>query len=163
MCCHLVKCENGLGRSTVIDLGAKGDNKFRQVDHRTIEHIIVHNTKFSLRKGGKKAADVDMEDADANKAKWDLKKLAVGNWFSGTRYFRAVEIAGDQIKMRSESQDVVVSRSIVETQFQNANVFSKEEKLAKTNIANLLHEANSTCFTVQFTTKVDEKTIKEKL
>lgn len=37
MHCHLVKCENGLGRSTVIDLGAKGDNKFRQVDHRTIE------------------------------------------------------------------------------------------------------------------------------
>lgn len=73
------------------------------MDHRTIEHIIVHNTKYSLRKGGKKAADVDMADADANKPKWDLKKLAIGNWFSGTRYFRAVEIAGDQIKMRSES------------------------------------------------------------
>jgi hypothetical protein len=29
MHCHLVKSENGLGRSTVIDLGAKGDNKFR--------------------------------------------------------------------------------------------------------------------------------------
>lgn len=44
-----------------------------------------------------------MADADVNKPKWDLKKLAVGNWFSGTRYFRAVEIVGDQIKMRSES------------------------------------------------------------
>lgn len=104
-----------------------------------------------------------MDDADKNKPKWDASKLAVGNWFSGTRYFRAVEIAGDQIKMRSESEDVVVSRSIVETQFQNANVFSKEEKLAKTNVANLLEEANSTCFTVQFTTKIDEKAVKERL
>ena len=77
-------------------------------------------------------------DSDKKKPKWDVKKLAVGNWFSGTRYFRSVEEQGDQIKMRSEAQDVVVSRSIVETQFNNANVFSKEEKLAKTNIANLL-------------------------
>ena len=29
MTCHLVEAENMLGRSTVIDLSAKGDNKFR--------------------------------------------------------------------------------------------------------------------------------------
>lgn len=46
--------------------------------------------------------------------KWDFKKLAVGNWFSGTRYYRSAEEAGDQIKMRSEAQDVVISRDIVE-------------------------------------------------
>ena len=34
--CHLVDVENNLGRSTVIDLTAKSDNKFRQIDHRTI-------------------------------------------------------------------------------------------------------------------------------
>ena len=45
MTCHLVKVENNLGRSTVIDLTAKTENKFRQVDHRTIEHIIYNNTK----------------------------------------------------------------------------------------------------------------------
>lgn len=56
-----------------------------------------------------------MDADDKKKPKWDTKKLAVGNWFSGTRYFRAVEVSGDQIKMRSEAQDVVVSRSIVET------------------------------------------------
>jgi hypothetical protein len=34
-----------------------------------------------------------MKDQDDKKKepKWDKKKLAVGNWFSGTRYFRAVE------------------------------------------------------------------------
>lgn len=40
MVCHLVKAENNLGRSTVIDLSAATENKFRQVDHRTIESII---------------------------------------------------------------------------------------------------------------------------
>ena len=104
MHCHLVKCENGLGRSTVIDLGSKSDNKFRQVDHRTIEHIIIHNTKYILKKGSKKAnQDVDMDASDKKKPKWDAKKLAVGNWFSGTRYFRSVEESGTQIKMRSEA------------------------------------------------------------
>ncbi len=29
MQCYLVNCDNELGRSTVIDLTAKGDNKFR--------------------------------------------------------------------------------------------------------------------------------------
>jgi len=49
------------------------------------------------------------------KPKWDAKKLAVGNWFSGTRYFRSVEDKNGQVKMRSEGQDVVVSKDILET------------------------------------------------
>jgi hypothetical protein len=40
---------------------------------------------------------------DKKKPKWDFKKLALTNWFSGTRYFRSVEQSGDQIKMRSEA------------------------------------------------------------
>jgi hypothetical protein len=27
--------------------------------------------------------------------KWDSKKLIVGNWFSGARYFQAVEVQKD--------------------------------------------------------------------
>ena len=86
-----------LGRSTVIDLSAKTDNKFRQVDHRTIEWLIVKNVKYVLKKsGGKKVEkeNEDMKEDDKKKKepKWDSKKLIVGNWFSGTRYFRAVEV-----------------------------------------------------------------------
>jgi len=102
MTCHLVEAENMLGRSTVIDLGAKSDNKFRQVDHRTIEYIILRNVKYSLKKSGKKQADEEMKDEKKKEPKWDTSKLAVGNWFSGTRYFRAVEAKDSQIKMRSE-------------------------------------------------------------
>jgi len=43
--------------------------------------------------------------------------------------------------MRSESQDVVVSREIVETQMYCANIFSKEEKLPMTKLCELLELA----------------------
>jgi hypothetical protein len=45
----------------------------------------------------------------------------------------------------------------------NANVFATEEKLSLTKVAKILEEANTTCFTVCFHAKVDEKVIKEKL
>ena len=53
MTCHMVEVENNLGRSLVIDLETESDNKFRQVDHRSIESIIFKNVKYVLKKGGK--------------------------------------------------------------------------------------------------------------
>jgi len=37
-----------------------------------------------LKKGAKKPED---EEHKKDEPKWDSSKLAVGNWFSGTRYF----------------------------------------------------------------------------
>lgn len=95
---HLVDAESSLGRSTVIDLLTKSKNKFRQVDHRTINFIIIKNVKYTLRKGAKKGGDEDV-DMDAARKKgeplWDKSKLAVGNTFSGTTYFKAVKIDKD--------------------------------------------------------------------
>ena len=86
MICHLVEAENNLGRSVVIDLTAACDNKFRQIDHRTIESITYNNVKYVLnKKGGKKAEEE--EEKKKGEPKWDTSKLAVGNWFSGTSYF----------------------------------------------------------------------------
>ena len=45
----------------------------------------------------------------------------------------------------------------------NAGVFASEEKLSLTKVAKVLEEAKTTCFTVCFNSKVDEKTVKEKL
>lgn len=94
---HLIKCENTLGRSTVIDLSAKHDSKFRQVDHRTIEYIILKNVKYSLKaKGGKKAKLVD----DSKKLdKWDVTKVAAGNWLSASKYYKLTKIDGDEIEL----------------------------------------------------------------
>jgi len=96
MICHLIKAESGLGRSTVIDLSSKHENKFRQVDHRTIEHIILKNVKYVLKKSGKKdQKKEDDEEKKKDKPKWDTSKLAVDNWFSGTSYYKALEVKGD--------------------------------------------------------------------
>lgn len=87
MTCHLVKVENHLGRSTVIDLTANTPNKFRQVDHRSIQWIIFKNVKYSLKKGGKKEDADEDEEYKKPKTLWNPKELAVGNWFSNTNYF----------------------------------------------------------------------------
>ena len=54
MVCHLVECDNNLGRSVVVDLNAIPGKNIRQVDHRTIDHIIFKNVKYVL---GKRSAD----------------------------------------------------------------------------------------------------------
>lgn len=168
MTCHLVEAESSLGRSTVIDLTTSSPNKFRQVDHRTINYIIINNTKFVLKKGGKKnAAEESDDEMDGGKKKeapkWNVKDLAVGNTFSGTSYYRATAAAGDNVTTRCQGVDITVSKDILECQMYNASVFAKEEKLSLTKVAQMLESANTACFTVCFTTKADEKLIKERL
>ena len=94
MVCFLVKAESRLGRSTVIDLSSTHENRFRQIDHRTIEHIIYNNAKYELKKGGKKA-ESDVADLKKDEPKWDFAKLSVGNSFSGTHYYKTGDIKGD--------------------------------------------------------------------
>ena len=169
MVCHLVKAESTLGRSTVIDLSTSHANKFRQVDHRSINWLIINNCKYVLKKGGKKRvaddSDDDMDGAKKKKdePKWDFTKLEKGNTFSGTSYFRATAESGDNITTRCQGRDVTVSRDILETQMYNADIFETTEKLCLTKVAKILEEANTACFTVCFTAKVDDKAVKERL
>ena len=160
MVCHMVEVENNLGRSLVIDLTAEGDNKFKQVDHRSIDHIIFRNVKYVLKKGAKAAEE---EEYKKDAPKWNSSGLALGNWFSGTRYFQAVSTSGDEVTCKSQGQEIVISKDILEYEMNNANVFQKEETLPLTQVATKLTEANATAFTACFTTKVDEKAVQEKL
>jgi len=123
MTCHLVKAESSLGRSTVIDLTSSHENKFRQVDHRTINYIIYHNKKYILKKGGKKSdlSEESSDDEDGVKKKkeepkWNSAELAVGNVFSGTNYYRATgeDVASGNVNTRCSGKDITISRSILE-------------------------------------------------
>lgn len=84
---HLINSENNLGRSLVIDLAAPITNNVRSVDHRTIEWIIFRNVKYAL---GKKVAGTDELPLKYDKAdqKWNPSKLAKGNTFSSSSYYR---------------------------------------------------------------------------
>ena len=169
MTCHLVNVENNLGRSTVIDLNAKGPSKFRQVDHRSIDYIIFKNTKYVLKKGAKPFTGDSSTDADSDgkksvtESKWKSTDLQIGNWFSGTRYFKAIKVNGDKVICRSQGKDIEISRDILENQMHNANVYEEEEKIPLTQVATLLSDADSKAFTVCFTTKVDEKQVRDRL
>jgi len=159
---HLVKVENNLGRSTVIDLTAKGENRFRQVDHRTIEWLIFKNVKYVLKKGGAGKNEED-EERKRGEPLWDYSKLAVGDRFSTTAYYEVKAIKGDEVMTVSEGKEITVSRDILEHEMYNASVYAKEEKLALTKVVKVLKEANSVAFTICFNTKIDEKVVSERL
>lgn len=88
---HKVESDNNLGRTLMIDLEAPEKNNFRQIDHRTIEHIIFKNVKYILGRKDKNAPELPLKfDKDASK--WTLSKLAVGNWFSSVQYYKIKSI-----------------------------------------------------------------------
>ena len=116
--------------------------------------------KYVLKKGAKAPEEVKY-DKDA--PKWDSKKLAKGNWFSGTNYYQAVSDKGDQISCKSGGMTIDISRDILEYEMHNSDVYKEEVKVNLTELATKLAEANSQCFTVCFTTKVNEKDVQEKL
>lgn len=49
MTCHAWGSENKLGRSMVLDLNAPHGTNFRQIDHRTIQSIVLKNTKYVVK------------------------------------------------------------------------------------------------------------------
>ena len=50
MVCRLTGADNKLGRSSIIDLNMPDGKGFRQVDHRTLEELILNNTRYQLKK-----------------------------------------------------------------------------------------------------------------
>lgn len=49
MTCMVTRSENKLGRSMVLDLNSTWGFNFRQIDHRTVDSIILQNVKYVVK------------------------------------------------------------------------------------------------------------------
>ena len=146
--CHMVEVENNLGRSLVVDLKTTSYNRYRQVDHRTIESIIFKNVKYVLKKGGQGMKDIDVE-IPKGEANWDASQLKVGDIFSSTSYYETVsDIRNDEVRCRDlkDGALVEIEKSILCRDCDSANVWDVEQSISMSNLAAKLTGANNMCF-----------------
>ena len=161
---HLVKSEQHMGRSLVIDLEAPADSNFRQVDHRTIQSIIWRNVKYTL---GKKStmSTLDSLTFKSTDAKWNSSKLKVGNWFSENQFYKLVDHTGSQWTCMPHNE-ANEEYSIDDQQMQDmysATLFESQESLTRTQLVEILLGAQETAFTVTFRKKINVEDVQEML
>ena len=156
MICKMIDLQTILGRSLVIDLSANTDSKFRQIDHRTIESIVLRNVLYTLKSGAKPAVAAENKDGP----KWDSSKLKVGDWFSGTTYYKVTRFGPGSVDLlNSAGEEINCTGDLPESEWNNSSAFDSEEQVSLTKVAEVLTQANTKCFTVCFNTKTDKETI----
>lgn len=155
---HLVKSEQHMGRSLVIDLNAPAGFNFRQVDHRTIQFIILKNVKYSL---GKKSTLSTLDTSKNTDIKWNLSKIAIGDWFSQVQYFKLNSRNGDMWNcsiLKDSNMNYQIPAEQVKDMY-SATLFDSEEKVTKTQMVEIFQSANEAVFTITFNVKVQPEEI----
>jgi len=161
---HLIDCDNNLGRSTIIDLNAKAPNNFKQVDHRSIDFLVFKNVKYTL---GRKPAGFDEElplKVDRTAPRWDVSKLAVGNWFSQINYYKLLDIVDkESVKVctSSDKKELTLSKDIMISEMQNGSAFKTTEKISRSEMVEKLLNAKEAVMSIKFHKKVNDKYVRE--
>lgn len=155
MTCHMIEVENNLGRSLVVDLRAPLNDRFRQVDHRTIESIVFKNVKYVLKKGGKSFSEIDTNIHDGDQKWGEAAQLKVGDMFSRTSYYKTKKWVDNKNKVEANeinNNNEPVWLGIREKEYTfaqnsgNANLFDSEESVPMTRLASILTNAGNMCF-----------------
>lgn len=97
---YLIESTN-FGRSLVVDVELQGnrDNALRQVDHRSIEWIIIGGIRYCF---GKNPTQPPVPNFQLNVAALD--KLRPGAWFCDSGTFSLVDIHGDSATLTDLGQ-----------------------------------------------------------
>ena len=162
----MINLEPKLGRSMIKDLRVPFGYNLRQVDHRTVEWIIFKNRKFILKKSGKKypvLPEAALKIEDPIHTKWNIDKLSVGDWFSDTKYLRVDNIKPSKLleATTSDGKKLVISEDIVQNEMYSSVHFAEEEKVTRTQLAEVLEDAGNKVFSAIFRGKVSEKNAAE--
>lgn len=163
---HLVDFNVHLGRSLIVDLEAPIYNRYRQVDHRTIQYIILRNVKYKLAsKSNLEEFQKRQEDKPKPKEKWDLKKLQEGNWFSEMQYYKYLKPTATETEY-CDCQIINNRREIYEipyiqmkTLMYHGSLYDQEKKVTRTEMIEIFTNAKECVFTVTFRKKVDPKDV----
>jgi hypothetical protein len=90
--------------------------------------------------------------------------MQLGNWFSETLFFKLNSHTGAEwscTNLKKEPETYTVPKEQVLNQMYSGTLFESEEKMTRTNLVELLTNANETVFTVTYRRKVTEEDIIE--
>ena len=119
--------------------------------------------KYSLGKKAPGTEELPLKGDQKNK--WQASKLAVGNWFSSSQYFKVKSVTDKEkcqvVRPDNTAKELTMSRDILEHEMNSGKLFDKVEKLPRTEIVDLMQNARECAFSVVFHKLIDDAYVKE--
>lgn len=87
----------------------------------------------------------------------NFNKLEVGSVLSETQYYKVVKKVGDKVEFVTDNgETVTVNRGYVESLIVSADQYSREEKITRTELAEMLIQNRNVVMTLNFNKQVKE-------
>ena len=93
-----------------------------------------------------------------------FKNLTVGEVLSETQYYKVEKMSGDKVQLVNDNGErIVVNAEYVDGQLSSANQFSKEQKVTRTEMADIMLNNARTAITVNYNKQVKESDVAAEL